>query len=465
MAKKAPEIGDYKYGFRDKDVSVFRTERGLTRKVVEEISKMKNEPEWMLEFRLKALEHFYSRPMPQWGGDLSELNFDEITYYVKPSEKQGRTWDEVPEEIKRTFDKLGIPEAEQKYLAGVSAQYESEVVYHNMKEDLEKMGIIFKDTDSALRENEDIFRKYFGTVVPYTDNKFAALNSAVWSGGSFIYVPPGVKVDTPLQAYFRINSENMGQFERTLIIVDEGASVHYVEGCTAPVYTTNSLHSAVVEIIIKKDAYCRYTTIQNWANNVYNLVTKRAVCEERATMEWIDGNIGSKLTMKYPSVLLKGEGARGMTLSIAFASKGQRQDAGAKMYHLAPNTSSTIVSKSISRLGGNVTYRGQVHFGRKADGAKANIECDTIIMDNQSTSDTIPYNEILNDNISLEHEAKVSKVSEEQLFYLMSRGISEEEATEMIVMGFIEPFTKELPMEYAVEMNRLIKFEMEGSIG
>ncbi|KIO61294.1 hypothetical protein B4064_0007 [Caldibacillus thermoamylovorans] len=465
MAKKAPEIGDYKYGFRDKDVSVFRTERGLTRKVVEEISKMKNEPEWMLEFRLKALEHFYARPMPQWGGDLSELNFDEITYYVKPSEKQGRTWDEVPEEIKRTFDKLGIPEAEQKYLAGVSAQYESEVVYHNMKEDLEKMGIIFKDTDSALRENEDIFRKYFGTVVPYTDNKFAALNSAVWSGGSFIYVPPGVKVDTPLQAYFRINSENMGQFERTLIIVDEGASVHYVEGCTAPVYTTNSLHSAVVEIIIKKDAYCRYTTIQNWANNVYNLVTKRAVCEERATMEWIDGNIGSKLTMKYPSVLLKGEGARGMTLSIAFASKGQRQDAGAKMYHLAPNTSSTIVSKSISRLGGNVTYRGQVHFGRKADGAKANIECDTIIMDNQSTSDTIPYNEILNDNISLEHEAKVSKVSEDQLFYLMSRGISEEEATEMIVMGFIEPFTKELPMEYAVEMNRLIKFEMEGSIG
>lgn len=357
MAKKAPEIGDYKYGFRDKDVSVFRTERGLTRKVVEEISKMKNEPEWMLEFRLKALEHFYARPMPQWGGDLSELNFDEITYYVKPSEKQGRTWDEVPEEIKRTFDKLGIPEAEQKYLAGVSAQYESEVVYHNMKEDLEKMGIIFKDTDSALRENEDIFRKYFGTVVPYTDNKFAALNSAVWSGGSFIYVPPGVKVDTPLQAYFRINSENMGQFERTLIIVDEGASVHYVEGCTAPVYTTNSLHSAVVEIIIKKDAYCRYTTIQNWANNVYNLVTKRAVCEERATMEWIDGNIGSKLTMKYPSVLLKGEGARGMTLSIAFASKGQRQDAGAKMYHLAPNTSSTIVSKSISRLGGNVTYQ------------------------------------------------------------------------------------------------------------
>lgn len=465
MAKNMPEIGEYRYGFRDKDVSIFRSERGLTPEIVKEISKMKDEPQWMLDFRLKALDHFYKRPMPQWGGDLSELDFDEIVYYVKPTEQPGRSWDEVPEEIKRTFDALGIPEAEQKYLAGVSAQYESEVVYHNIKEDLEKMGIIFKDTDSALKENEDLFKKYFGTVVPYTDNKFAALNSAVWSGGSFIYVPPGVKVDTPLQAYFRINSENMGQFERTLIIVDEGAKVHYVEGCTAPIYTTNSLHAAVVEIIVKKDAYCRYTTIQNWANNVYNLVTKRAVCEERATMEWIDGNIGSKLTMKYPSVILKGEGARGHTLSIAFASRGQHQDAGAKMYHLAPNTSSTIVSKSISRLGGKVSYRGIVHFGRKADGARSNIECDTLILDNESTSDTIPYNEILNDNISLEHEAKVSKVSEEQLFYLMSRGLSEEEATEMIVMGFIEPFTKELPMEYAVEMNRLIKFEMEGSIG
>ena len=465
MARKAPEIGDYKYGFRDKDVSVFRTEKGLTREVVEEISRLKEEPEWMLEFRLKALEHFYKRPMPQWGGDLSGLDFDEITYYVKPSERTGRSWDEVPEEIKRTFDKLGIPEAEQKYLAGVSAQYESEVVYHNMKEDLEKLGVIFKDTDSALKENEELFKKYWATVVPPTDNKFAALNSAVWSGGSFIYCPPGVKVDTPLQAYFRINSENMGQFERTLIIVDEGASIHYVEGCTAPIYTTNSLHAAVVEIIVKKNAYCRYTTIQNWANNVYNLVTKRAVCEENATMEWVDGNIGSKLTMKYPSVILKGEGARGMTLSIAFASKGQHQDAGAKMMHLAPNTSSSIVSKSISQKGGKVTYRGIVHFGRKADGARSNIECDTIIMDDQSTSDTIPYNEIFNDNISLEHEAKVSKVSEEQLFYLMSRGISEQEATEMIVMGFIEPFTKELPMEYAVEMNRLIRYEMEGSIG
>ncbi|WP_152655118.1 Fe-S cluster assembly protein SufB [Oceanobacillus sp. CFH 90083] len=465
MAKNMPEIEEYKYGFHDKDVSIFRTEKGLTPNIVKEISKMKEEPQWMLDYRLKALEHFYSRPMPQWGGDLSGLDFDEIVYYVKPSEKQGRTWDEVPDEIKQTFDKLGIPEAEQKYLAGVSAQYESEVVYHSLKEDLQELGIIFKDTDTALKENEDLFKEYFGTVIPYSDNKFAALNSAVWSGGSFIYVPKGVEATTPLQAYFRINSENMGQFERTLIVVDEGASVHYVEGCTAPVYTTNSLHSAVVEIIVKKDGYCRYTTIQNWANNVYNLVTKRAVCDANATMEWIDGNIGSKLTMKYPAILLKGEGARGNTLSIALAGKGQLQDAGAKMHHLAPNTSSTIVSKSISKQGGKVSYRGLVHFGRKADGARSNIECDTLIMDNESTSDTIPYNEILNDNISLEHEAKVSKVSEEQLFYLMSRGLTEEEATEMIVMGFIEPFTKELPMEYAVEMNRLISFEMEGSIG
>lgn len=465
MAKKMPEIGDYKYGFHDKDVSVFRSKRGLTEDIVREISNMKQEPAWMLDYRLKALEIFYSKPMPQWGGDLSELNFDEITYYVKPSEQTERSWDEVPEEIKQTFDKLGIPEAEQKYLAGVSAQYESEVVYHNMKKDLEDLGIVFKDTDSALRENEDIFKKYWGTVIPSSDNKFAALNSAVWSGGSFIYVPPGVKIDTPLQAYFRINSENMGQFERTLIIVDEGASVHYVEGCTAPVFTTNSLHSAVVEIIVKKDATCRYTTIQNWANNVYNLVTKRTVVEENGSMEWVDGNIGSKLTMKYPACILKGEGARGMTLSIAIAGKGQHQDAGAKMIHLAPNTSSSIVSKSIAKQGGKVTYRGIVRFGKKATGARSNIECDTLILDNESTSDTIPYNEILNDHVSLEHEAKVSKVSEEQLFYLMSRGISEQEATEMIVMGFIEPFTKELPMEYAVEMNRLIKFEMEGSIG
>ncbi|WP_085522857.1 Fe-S cluster assembly protein SufB [Tuberibacillus sp. Marseille-P3662] len=465
MAKQMPEIGDYQYGFSDKDVSVYRTDRGLTKEVVEDISKRKNEPQWMLDYRLKALEFFYKKPMPQWGGNLNDLDFDDITYYVKPSENTERSWDEVPAEIKQTFDKLGIPEAEQKYLAGVSAQYESEVVYHNMQQDLEDMGIIFKDTDSALQENEELFRKYFGSVIPYSDNKFSALNSAVWSGGSFIYVPKGVKCETPLQAYFRINSENMGQFERTLIIADEDSSVHYVEGCTAPVYTTNSLHSAVVEISVQKDAYCRYTTIQNWANNVYNLVTKRAEAYENATMEWVDGNLGSKLTMKYPSVLLKGEGARGNTLSIALAGKGQHQDAGAKMHHLAPNTSSTIVSKSISKDGGKVSYRGMVHFGRKASNARSNVECDTLIMDNESTSDTIPYNEILNENISLEHEAKVSKVSEEQLFYLMSRGVSEEEATEMIVMGFIEPFTKELPMEYAVEMNRLIKFEMEGSIG
>lgn len=465
MAKKSPDVGDYKYGFHDEDVSIFRSGRGLTEEIVRKISEMKDEPQWMLDFRLKSLKQFYKMPMPMWGGDLSELNFDEITYYVKPSERSERSWDEVPEEIKNTFDKLGIPEAEQKYLAGVSAQYESEVVYHNMEKDLEDQGIIFKDTDSALRENEDLFREYFASVIPAADNKFSALNSAVWSGGSFIYVPKGIKLETPLQAYFRINSENMGQFERTLIIADEGSSVHYVEGCTAPVYTTNSLHSAVVEIIVKKDAYCRYTTIQNWANNVYNLVTKRTFVYENGTMEWIDGNLGSKLTMKYPSCFLLEEGARGMTLSIALAGKGQVQDAGAKMIHKAPNTSSTIVSKSISKNGGKVVYRGQVHFGRKATGARSNIECDTLIMDNESTSDTIPYNEIMNDNISLEHEAKVSKVSEEQLFYLMSRGISEEEATEMIVMGFIEPFTKELPMEYAVEMNRLIKFEMEGSIG
>ncbi|ELK46984.1 Fe-S cluster assembly protein SufB [Halobacillus sp. ACCC02827] len=465
MAKKAPEVGEYQYGFHEKDVSIFRTQKGLTKEVVKQISDYKQEPEWMLDFRLKSLEQFYKMPMPQWGGDLSELDFDEITYYVKPSERSERSWDEVPEEIKNTFDRLGIPEAEQKYLAGVSAQYESEVVYHNMEKDLEDLGVIFKDTDSALKENEDLFKEYFGKVIPPSDNKFAALNSAVWSGGSFIYVPKDTKVETPLQAYFRINSENMGQFERTLIIADEGSSVHYVEGCTAPTYSSSSLHSAVVEIFVKDNAYCRYTTIQNWANNVYNLVTKRAVAESNATMEWVDGNLGSKLTMKYPAVLLKGEGARGMTLSIALAGKGQHQDAGAKMHHLAPNTSSTIVSKSISKHGGKVTYRGIVQFGRKAEGARSNVECDTLIMDNESTSDTIPYNEIMNENISLEHEAKVSKVSEEQLFYLMSRGISEEEATEMIVMGFIEPFTKELPMEYAVEMNRLIKFEMEGSIG
>lgn len=465
MAKKMPEIGEYKYGFRDEHKAVFQSGKGLTAEIVTEISRMKNEPEWMLQFRLKSLEQFQKMPMPRWGGNLDELDFNDIQYYVKPSEKQGKTWEEVPAEIKETFDKLGIPEAEQKFLAGVSAQYESEVVYHSMQQELADQGVIFMDTDSALREHPELFREYFGTVVPPTDNKFAALNSAVWSGGSFIYVPKGVKCDVPLQAYFRINSENMGQFERTLIICDDDSFVHYVEGCTAPIYSTNSLHSAVVEIIVRKNARCRYTTIQNWAPNIYNLVTKRAVAEENANMEWVDGNIGSKLTMKYPAVVLKGRGAKGSVLSIALAGKNQHQDSGAKMIHLAPETTSSIVSKSISKHGGKVTYRGLTSFGRDSDGAKSNIECDTLIMDKESTSDTIPYNEIRNDNITLQHEASVSKVSEEQLFYLMSRGLSAQEATEMIIMGFIEPFTKELPMEYAVEMNRLIKFEMEGSIG
>lgn len=474
MAKQLPEIEEYQYGFHDKDVSVFRSKRGLTREIVEEISRMKNEPEWMLQFRLKSLEQFYKMPMPsslnsKWfsllPGKLDDLNFDDITYYVKPSEKQGRSWEEVPEEIKNTFDKLGIPEAEQKFLAGVSAQYESEVVYHNMQKELEDQGVIFCDTDTALKEYPELLKQYFGTVVPPSDNKFAALNSAVWSGGSFIYIPKGVKCEVPLQAYFRINSQNMGQFERTLIIADEESFVHYVEGCTAPIYSTDSLHSAVVEIIVKDHARCRYTTIQNWSPNVYNLVTKRAVAERGGHMEWVDGNIGSKLTMKYPAVVMKGEGAKADVLSIAVAGKGQHQDAGAKVTALAPNCTATIISKSISKQGGKVTYRGLTSMGRNSAGSKANVKCDTLILDNQSTSDTIPYNEIKNDDIMLEHEATVSKVSEDQLFYLMSRGLTEDEATQMIIMGFIEPFTKELPMEYAVEMNRLIKFEMEGSIG
>ncbi|KYQ87153.1 Fe-S cluster assembly protein SufB [Thermoactinomyces sp. CICC 24226] len=469
-----PDLSDYKYGFHDKDVSVFRSKKGLSREVVEEISRMKGEPDWMLEFRLKALEQFYKMPLPnaensQWfsllPGKLDDLDFDDITYYVKPSERQGRSWDEVPDEIKQTFDKLGIPEAEQKFLAGVSAQYESEVVYHNMQKELEEQGVIFCDTDTAVREYPELLKEYFGTVVPPSDNKFAALNSAVWSGGSFIYVPKGVRCEVPLQAYFRINSQNMGQFERTLIIVDEDAFVHYVEGCTAPIYSTDSLHSAVVEIIVKDNARCRYTTIQNWSPNVYNLVTKRAVAHKGAHMEWVDGNIGSKLTMKYPAVIMKGEGAKADVLSIAVAGKGQHQDAGAKVVALAPNCTSTIVSKSISKQGGKVTYRGLSSFGKNATGSKANVKCDTLILDNESTSDTIPYNEIKNDDVVLEHEATVSKVSEEQLFYLMSRGLTEDEATQMIIMGFIEPFTKELPMEYAVEMNRLIRYEMEGSIG
>jgi Fe-S cluster assembly protein SufB len=474
MANYMPEISEYKYGFKDKDVSIFRSKMGLTREIVEEISRMKNEPEWMLQFRLKSFEQFLKMPMPnstnsKWfsmlPGNMEDLNFDDITYYVKPSEKQGKTWGEVPEEIKNTFDKLGIPEAEQKFLAGVSAQYESEVVYHSMQKELEDQGVIFTDTDTAVREYPELIKEYLGTIVPPADNKFAALNSAVWSGGSFIYVPKGVKCEVPLQAYFRINSENMGQFERTLIIADEGSFVHYVEGCTAPIYSSNSLHSAVVEILVKDHARCRYTTIQNWAPNIYNLVTKRAVAQRGAHMEWVDGNIGSKLTVKYPAVVMTGEGAKADVLSIAVAGKGQHQDAGAKITALAPNCTATIISKSIAKQGGKVTYRGLTSFGRKSHGSKANVKCDTLILDNESTSDTIPYNEVKTDNIILEHEATVSKVSEEQLFYLMSRGLSENEATQMIIMGFIEPFTKELPMEYAVEMNRLIQHEMEGSIG
>ena len=465
MSQQVPELAEYQYGFVDRDVSVVRFSKGLSRKVVEQISEMKNEPGWMTDFRLRSLETFNAKPMPAWGGDLGELDFDNITYYVKPTERQGKTWEEVPEEIKNTFDRLGIPEAERKFLAGVSAQYESEVVYHSMQEDLQKLGVLFTDTDTALREYPELFRQYFSTVIPPEDNKFAALNSAVWSGGSFIYVPPGVRCEVPLQAYFRINSENMGQFERTLIIADDDSFVHYVEGCTAPIYSTNSLHSAVVEIIVKDRARVRYTTIQNWAPNIYNLVTKRAVAYEDATMEWIDGNIGSKLTMKYPSVYMLGPRAKGTVLSIAVAGAGQHQDAGAKMVHAAPDCTSTIISKSISKHGGKTTYRGLSHFSPEATHAKSNIKCDTLILDEHSTSDTIPFNEIENDTVTLEHEATVSKVSEDQLFYLMSRGISEEDATRMIVMGFIEPFTRELPMEYAVEMNRLIKFEMEGSIG
>ena len=459
-------VTDYKYGFVTEHKNIKDTGKGLTEEVIREISATKDEPKWMLEFRLKAYRAFLKQPMPNFGPDLSEeVNFDAYTYYIKPSEKSATNWEDVPENIKDTFDKLGIPEAEAKYLSGVSTQYESEVVYHNNQKELEEQGVIFLDTDSALKKYPDLFKAYFNKVVPFTDNKFAALNGSVWSGGSFIYIPKGVKLSKPLQSYFRINSESMGQFERTLIIVDEGADVHYVEGCTAPIYSANSLHSAVVEIYIKNGGRCRYTTIQNWSNNILNLVTKRALCENHAHMEWIDGNIGSKITMKYPACILKGDYATGTTISIAFASAGQIQDAGAKMIHLGRNTSSTIVSKSLSRLGGNVTYRGIVEHGKNATNAKSNIECDTIILDDMSKSDTIPYNVTKNGDIIVQHEAKVSKVSEEQLFYLMSRGLTEEQATEMIIMGFIEPFAKELPMEYAVELNQLLKLEMEGSIG
>jgi Fe-S cluster assembly protein SufB len=459
-------IGEYQFGFHDStDKYVFTARKGLDREIVEKISEIKNEPAWMREFRLQALDIFFKKPMPKWGGDLSHLNFQDIHYYVRASANQEKNWDDVPEEIRKTYDRLGIPEAEKKYLAGVKAQYESEVVYGSLQEDLAKQGVLFTDTDSALRDHPDLFREYFGKVIPSSDNKFAALNSAVWSGGSFIYVPKGVQIDFPLQAYFRINSENMGQFERTLIIVDEGASVHYVEGCTAPTYSSESLHSAVVEIIVKRGARCRYTTIQNWSNNVYNLVTKRAMAYGDSLMEWVDGNLGSRLTMKYPAIYLMEPGARGETLSIAFAGKGQHQDAGAKMVHCAPNTYSRIISKSISKAGGRASYRGLAKVVNGAKHCKSNVVCDALILDSQSRSDTYPYIEIDEDDVTIEHEASVSKISEEQLFYLRSRGLSEAEASSMIVTGFIEPLVKELPMEYAVEMNRLIELQMEGSVG
>ena len=462
---KPIDLGEYKYGFRDDVTPVFSTGKGISEDVVRAMSAEKEEPEWMLEFRLKSLETFNKMAMQEWGPDLSGINFDDLTYFQKASDKPARDWEDVPEKIKETFERIGIPEAERAYLAGASAQYESEVVYHNMKEEYDKLGIIFTDTDSALKEHPELFKKYFPKLVPPTDNKFAALNSAFWSGGTFIYVPKGVKVDIPLQTYFRINNEATAQFERTLIIVDEGASVHYVEGCTAPTYTTASLHAAIVEIFALDGAYMRYSTIQNWSDNVYNLVTKRATAKKNATVEWIDGNLGAEVTMKYPSVYLDGEGARGTMLSIAFANAGQHQDTGAKMIHNAPHTSSSIVSKSIARNGGKVDYRGQVTFNKDSKKSVSHIECDTILMDDLSKSDTITFNEIHNSQVALEHEAKVSKISEEQLYYLMSRGLSEQEATEMIVMGFVEPFTKELPMEYAVELNRLISYEMEGSVG
>jgi Fe-S cluster assembly protein SufB len=459
-------LSHYKFGWADTDVAGASARRGLSDEVVRDISARKNEPEWMLERRLRGHKLFGKKPMPTWGADLSGIDFDNIKYFVRSTEKQATSWEELPDDIKNTYDKLGIPEAEkQRLVAGVAAQYESEVVYHKIREDLEEQGVIFLDTDSGLKEHPELFREYFGSVIPAGDNKFAALNTAVWSGGSFIYVPKGVHVEIPLQAYFRINTENMGQFERTLIIVDEGAYVHYVEGCTAPIYKTDSLHSAVVEIIVKKNARCRYTTIQNWSNNVYNLVTKRAVAHEGATMEWIDGNIGSKVTQKYPAVWLVGEHAKGETLSIAFAGEGQHQDTGSKMVHVAPNTSSTIISKSVARSGGRASYRGLVFVEPGAAGSKSTVKCDALLVDTISRSDTYPYNDIREDDVSMGHEATVSKVSEDQLFYLMSRGLTEDEAMAMIVRGFVEPIARELPMEYALELNRLIELQMEGAVG
>jgi Fe-S cluster assembly protein SufB len=459
-------LGSYKFGWSDSDAAGAVARRGLSEEVVRDISAKKNEPAWMLKRRLKGLEMFRRKPMPTWGSDLSGIDFDNIKYFVRSTEGQAATWEELPDDIKNTYDRLGIPEAEkQRLIAGVAAQYESEVVYHKIREDLEAVGVIFKDTDTALREHEDVFKEYFGSVIPVGDNKFASLNTAVWSGGSFIYVPKGVKVDIPLQAYFRINTENMGQFERTLIIADEGSDVHYVEGCTAPTYSSDSLHSAVVEIIVKKNARVRYTTIQNWSNNVYNLVTKRTSVHEGGRMEWIDGNIGSKVTMKYPACYLLGERAHGETLSVAFAGEGQHQDAGAKMVHAAPHTTSQIVSKSVARAGGRTSYRGLVQVQEGAVGSKATVKCDALLVDAISRSDTYPYVDVREDDASIGHEATVSKIGQDQLFYLMSRGLAEDEAMAMVVRGFVEPIARELPMEYALELNRLIELQMEGAVG
>ena len=463
--KLIDSIGDYKYGFSDPEVHVFKSRKGLDRSVVEEISQMKGEPEWMLKYRLKAFEHFEKRPTPTWGPDLSVLDLDEIYYYVKPTDKEESSWDDIPESIKNTFDRLGIPEAEQKFLAGVGAQYESEMIYHSIQEQLAEQGVLFKSIENGLREHPELFREYFGTVIPFTDNKYAALNSAVWSGGSFVYIPPGLKVDLPLQAYFRLNVANIGQFERSLIIADEGSQVHYVEGCTAPTYTTDSLHSGVIEIVVKKGARVRYTTIQNWSNNVYNLVTQRSRVEENGTMEWVDANLGSKVTMKYPSCILRGKGAHGEILSIAFSGKGQHHDTGGKIIHLAPDTTSKIISKSISKDGGRASYRGLMRVNKGNTSVKSNVVCDALLLDETSRSDTYPYIEVDEQDVNIGHEASVSKIEDEQLFYLMSRGLTEEEATSMVVSGFIEPLVKELPMEYAIEMNRLIQLQMEGSIG
>ncbi|HSO68805.1 MAG TPA: Fe-S cluster assembly protein SufB [Arachnia sp.] len=459
-------LSNYQWGWHDSDSAGSTAKRGLNEGVVTNISGLKSEPEWMRDLRLKGLKLFEKKPMPTWGADLSGIDFDNIKYFVRSTEKQAQTWDDLPDDIKNTYDRLGIPEAEKaRLVSGVAAQYESEVVYHKINEELERQGVIFLDTDTALKEYPEMFQEYFGTVIPVGDNKFASLNTAVWSGGSFIYVPKGVHVTIPLQAYFRINTENMGQFERTLIIVDEGAYVHYVEGCTAPIYSSDSLHSAVVEIIVKKNARCRYTTIQNWSTNVYNLVTKRAICEEGATMEWIDGNIGSKVTMKYPAVYLMGEHSRGETLSIAFAGAGQHQDAGSKMVHCAPHTSSSIISKSVARGGGRSSYRGLVKVEPGASHSASSVKCDALLVDNISRSDTYPYVDVREDDVSMAHEATVSKVSEDQLFYLMSRGMGEDEAMAMIVRGFVEPIARELPMEYALELNRLIELQMEGAVG